>query len=172
MPRPELASEQKRTLIITARTASIWREPIFGPHGQEQNTGFVRDGAASSFLPFSFWSLILLSCFSRLRQVCCRSRARLSLLLQPLHPHPSIPMASDVEAATALKAQGNKAFAQHDWPTAVDFYSQAIEKYDQEPSFFCNRAQVRFATRLSMCGEGGLGRVSTRWVAEIRPYWN
>lgn len=52
-------------------------------------------------------------------------------------------MASDIEAATALKAQGNKAFAQHEWPTAVDFYTQAIEKYDKEPSFFCNRAQVR-----------------------------
>lgn len=47
------------------------------------------------------------------------------------------------EAANALKAQGNKAFAQHEWPVAIDFYTQAIEKYDQEPSFFCNRAQVR-----------------------------
>lgn len=47
------------------------------------------------------------------------------------------------EAATALKQQGNKAFAQHDWPTAIDFYTQAIEKYDKDPSFFCNRAQVR-----------------------------
>ncbi|KAL3437612.1 hypothetical protein BDV09DRAFT_183456 [Aspergillus tetrazonus] len=47
----------------------------------------------------------------------------------------------DVEEATALKVQGNKAFAQHEWPTAVDFYTQAIEKYDKEPSFFSNRAQ-------------------------------
>lgn len=52
-------------------------------------------------------------------------------------------MASDIQAATALKTQGNKAFAQHEWPTAVDFYTQAIEKYDKEPSFYCNRAQVR-----------------------------
>lgn len=50
---------------------------------------------------------------------------------------------ADVEAATALKLQGNKAFAEHDWPVAVDFYTQAIEKYDQEPSFFCNRAQAQ-----------------------------
>lgn len=50
---------------------------------------------------------------------------------------------SDVEAANALKLEGNKAFAQHDWPTAVEFYTKAIEKYDREPSFFCNRAQVR-----------------------------
>lgn len=52
-------------------------------------------------------------------------------------------MASDQEAANALKVQGNKAFAQHEWPKAVEFYTQAIDKYDQEPSFYCNRAQVR-----------------------------
>ena len=52
-------------------------------------------------------------------------------------------MASDQEAANALKLKGNKAFAEHEWPTAVDFYTQAIEKYAKEPSFFCNRAQVR-----------------------------
>ncbi|KAL3474527.1 hypothetical protein BJX99DRAFT_248173 [Aspergillus californicus] len=50
---------------------------------------------------------------------------------------------SDIEAATALKTQGNKAFSSHDWPTAIDFYTQAIEKYDKEPSFFCNRAQAQ-----------------------------
>ncbi|PYH33821.1 protein serine/threonine phosphatase PPT1 [Aspergillus neoniger CBS 115656] len=43
---------------------------------------------------------------------------------------------SDLEAATALKVQGNKAFAEHEWPTAIDFYTRAIEKYDKEPSFF------------------------------------
>lgn len=50
--------------------------------------------------------------------------------------------AADVQAATALKVQGNKAFAEHEWPTAIDFYTQAIAKYDREPSFFSNRAQV------------------------------
>ncbi len=50
---------------------------------------------------------------------------------------------SDIEAATVLKQQGNKAFAAHDWPTAAKFYTEAIEKYDRDPSFFCNRAQVR-----------------------------
>ncbi|EEP79524.1 serine/threonine-protein phosphatase 5 [Uncinocarpus reesii 1704] len=49
---------------------------------------------------------------------------------------------ADIEAATALKVQGNKAFAKHDWPGALDFYTQAIEKYDQDPSFWCNRAQA------------------------------
>lgn len=51
-------------------------------------------------------------------------------------------MATDQELATALKVQGNKAFAQHDWPVAVDFYNQAIAKFDKDPSFFSNRAQV------------------------------
>ncbi|PGH01226.1 hypothetical protein AJ79_07998 [Helicocarpus griseus UAMH5409] len=49
---------------------------------------------------------------------------------------------ADKEAALALKAQGNKAFASHDWNKASEFYTKAIEKYDQDPSFFCNRAQV------------------------------
>ncbi|PGH10142.1 hypothetical protein AJ80_07593 [Polytolypa hystricis UAMH7299] len=49
---------------------------------------------------------------------------------------------SDIKAATALKQQGNKAFSNHDWPLALDFYSQAIEKYDRDPSFYCNRAQT------------------------------
>lgn len=48
----------------------------------------------------------------------------------------------DIDAATALKVKGNKAFAQHDWLAAIDFYTQAIEKNDQDPSFYCNRAQV------------------------------
>ncbi len=50
---------------------------------------------------------------------------------------------SEKEEATALKLKGNKAFAEHDWEGAVNFYTQAIEKYDQDPSFYCNRAQVR-----------------------------
>jgi serine/threonine-protein phosphatase 5 len=54
---------------------------------------------------------------------------------------------ADVEAATALKVKGNKAFAEHDWPRAVDFYTQAIEKYDKDPSFWCNRAQVGLGRR-------------------------
>jgi serine/threonine-protein phosphatase 5 len=49
---------------------------------------------------------------------------------------------ADKAAATALKVKGNKAFAEHDWLGAVDYYTKAIEKYDQDPSFFCNRAQA------------------------------
>ena len=46
------------------------------------------------------------------------------------------------EEAIGLKNKGNEAFKFHDWPTAVSFYSQAIEKYNQEPSFYTNRAQA------------------------------
>jgi len=49
---------------------------------------------------------------------------------------------ADKAAATALKQKGNKAFAEHDWPSAVEFYTKAIDKYNGDPSFFCNRAQA------------------------------
>lgn len=48
----------------------------------------------------------------------------------------------DKEAAIALKNKGNVAFGQHDWPTAIDFYTKAIDILDTEPTFFANRAQV------------------------------
>jgi serine/threonine-protein phosphatase 5 len=54
---------------------------------------------------------------------------------------------ADVEAATALKLKGNKAFAEHDWPRAIDYYTQAIEKNDKDASFFCNRAQAGLRRR-------------------------
>lgn len=49
----------------------------------------------------------------------------------------------DKAKAVALKNQGNDAFKKHDWPTAIDFYTQAIEIDDAEPTYFANRAQVR-----------------------------
>ncbi|MCJ1430417.1 hypothetical protein MMC29_008335 [Sticta canariensis] len=49
---------------------------------------------------------------------------------------------SPKEDAIALKQKGNSAFASHDWLKAVDFYSQAIDANDQDPSFYCNRAQA------------------------------
>ncbi len=48
--------------------------------------------------------------------------------------------------AIALKEMGNDAFKRHDYPASVDFYTQAIERYDKEPSFYTNRAQVRRPT--------------------------
>lgn len=50
--------------------------------------------------------------------------------------------ATDKAEATAFKVKGNKAFQEHDWPTAIDYYTKAIEKYPYDPSFFCNRAQA------------------------------
>jgi serine/threonine-protein phosphatase 5 len=51
-------------------------------------------------------------------------------------------MPSPQEEAVALKNEGNKAFAAHDWLTAIDFYTKAIEKDDSQPTYFSNRAQV------------------------------
>jgi len=47
-----------------------------------------------------------------------------------------------MEEAIGIKNKGNDAFKHQDWPGALALYSEAIEKYDQEPSFFTNRAQV------------------------------
>jgi serine/threonine-protein phosphatase 5 len=52
------------------------------------------------------------------------------------------PEATAKAEATALKTKGNKAFSDHDWPSAVDYYTKAIAKHDQDPSFYCNRAQA------------------------------
>ncbi|KZF22597.1 hypothetical protein L228DRAFT_246932 [Xylona heveae TC161] len=49
---------------------------------------------------------------------------------------------TSAEDAVALKNKGNAAFKEHDWPRAIDFYTQAIEANDKEPAFYCNRAQV------------------------------
>ncbi|KAI9700454.1 MAG: hypothetical protein M1836_002469 [Candelina mexicana] len=46
------------------------------------------------------------------------------------------------EDAAALKQRGNRAFAEHDWPAAVDLYTQAIHVNGKDPSFYCNRAQA------------------------------
>ena len=56
-----------------------------------------------------------------------------------------------VEEATALKQKGNAAFANHDWPTAIDYYTQAIEKNGKDPSFYCNRAQVANPRPKTLC---------------------
>ena len=50
---------------------------------------------------------------------------------------------TEKEDAIALKDKGNDAFKKHDWPTAISYYTQAIELYDKEASFYTNRAQVR-----------------------------
>ena len=50
-------------------------------------------------------------------------------------------MAAEDEAV-ALKNKGNEAFKGKDWPSAIDYYTQAIEKNSKEPSFYTNRAQA------------------------------
>lgn len=46
------------------------------------------------------------------------------------------------EDAVAQKNLGNAAFKSHDWPTAIDHYTKAIELDPKEPSFYTNRAQA------------------------------
>ncbi|KAI9826864.1 MAG: hypothetical protein M1832_005803 [Thelocarpon impressellum] len=46
------------------------------------------------------------------------------------------------EDAVEWKTKGNQAFAQHDWPRAIDCYTKAIEADGTQPSFYCNRAQA------------------------------
>jgi serine/threonine-protein phosphatase 5 len=79
-------------------------------------------------------------------------------LALPANP-PLLEMATaDVEAATALKLKGNKAFAEHDWPRAIDYYTQAIEKNDRDASFFCNRAQAGLRRTLGTRPSANLNR--------------
>lgn len=52
-------------------------------------------------------------------------------------------MATTEARAVELKDKGNKAFKEHDWDSAIDFYTQAIEANGKEPTFYTNRAQVR-----------------------------
>jgi hypothetical protein len=59
--------------------------------------------------------------------------------------------------AVELKNKGNKAFSAGDWPTAVEFYTKAIDLDDKEPTFLTNRAQVRpLILDVNRCG----GRVT------------
>ena len=51
-------------------------------------------------------------------------------------------MADQAAAAVALKDQGNKAFAAHDWATAIEFYTKAIEADPTQKTYYSNRAQV------------------------------
>ncbi|KNZ72930.1 Serine/threonine-protein phosphatase T [Termitomyces sp. J132] len=49
----------------------------------------------------------------------------------------------DKVEALRLKADANKAFTSHDFPTAAKFYTAAIEKDPNEPTLWCNRAYTR-----------------------------
>lgn len=54
------------------------------------------------------------------------------------------------EESVKLKAEGNKYFASHEWLNAIDSYTKAIDMYDQDPSYYCNRAQV-ILPRIAYC---------------------
>lgn len=45
--------------------------------------------------------------------------------------------------ADALKEKGNHAFREGDYHAAEDFYTQAVQKYSQNPLIFTNRANAR-----------------------------
>ncbi|KAF2478915.1 serine/threonine-protein phosphatase 5 [Neohortaea acidophila] len=47
-----------------------------------------------------------------------------------------------VETAVELKNKGNEAFKNRDWPTAIEYYTKAINADDKEPAFYTNRAQA------------------------------
>lgn len=55
-------------------------------------------------------------------------------------------MTTAKEQAVALKNEGNKAFAAHDWLSAIDYYTKAIELDDTVPTYYSNRAQVTSAS--------------------------
>ncbi|KAK4193097.1 Serine/threonine-protein phosphatase T [Podospora australis] len=55
-------------------------------------------------------------------------------------------MATPEEQAVAFKNEGNTAFSAHDWPTAIDFYTKAIELNGNDPVFWSNRAQAYMKT--------------------------
>ena len=75
------------------------------------------------------------------------------------------------EEATDLKTKGNKCFSKHEWLNAIELYTKAIELYDQDPSYYCNRAQVVLSDQYPVyrCGADhvawiGQYQVRTVWV--------
>jgi len=75
-------------------------------------------------------------------------------------------MASPKEQAAAFKADGNKAFAAHDWNTAIDLYTKAIELDDQDPAYWANRAAAYMKTE----AYGYAIRDATKAI-DLKPSW-
>lgn len=78
---------------------------------------------------------------------------------------------ADAQAAQELKSKGNDAFKQKDWALAEKYYSQAIEKYSQDPSIFCNRALVSatiWATSLTKAENFCFYLPSCGWPTSLR----
>ena len=81
------------------------------------------------------------------------------------------------EAATEMKSKGNKCFSKHEWLNAIEFYTKAIDLYDQDPSYYCNRAQVilsdefLFGTRDADTNpHTGQYQARTIWLCHCRCY--
>ncbi|KAG6819735.1 hypothetical protein H0H93_009126 [Arthromyces matolae] len=72
-----------------------------------------------------------------------------STLPSSLPPSPelnalSLDVSEDDKAESLrLKAEANKAFTNHDFPTAAKLYSEALDKNPKEPTLWCNRAYTR-----------------------------
>lgn len=94
----------------------------------------------SSYAPsVSTYTRPLFPCASPLRLPALPPARRQVESTPPLHV---AAMGSSLAEATELKNKGNEAFKKQDWPAAVEWYTKAIDAYDQEPSFYTNRAQV------------------------------
>jgi serine/threonine-protein phosphatase 5 len=48
----------------------------------------------------------------------------------------------DPQDAVGLKNKGNEAFKNKDWPTAIEYYTKAIDLDDKQAAFYTNRAQA------------------------------
>ncbi len=66
-----------------------------------------------------------------------------------------------------LKAKGNKCFASHEWLNAIDYYTKAIEMYDQDPSYYCNRAQVVSPRKAHFNGRFSLTQIILRPILNL-----
>lgn len=52
------------------------------------------------------------------------------------------------QEANELKAKGNRCVSSHEWLNAIDFYTKAIDLYNQDPTYYCNRAQVIYLNQI------------------------
>ncbi|KAK5073505.1 Palmitoyl-protein thioesterase 1 [Lithohypha guttulata] len=73
--------------------------------------------------------------------------------------------------ATALKDKGNKAFKEHDWPTAIDFYTKAIEKVGTDPAFYSNRAQANIKLEAYGYAIADATKALELDPANVKAYW-
>ena len=71
--------------------------------------------------------------------------------------------------ANDLKAKGNICFSKHEWLNAIGFYTEAIDVYGQDPSYYSNRAQVNLPSQLhakdaNIIAPTGQHQIGTVWL--------